>query len=70
MEGSSEFHAAMTSVPSLTRELMRSGRSVADSAGRMRTRLTPCGEGVLAGVELGQHAAGDDGGVLRARGFL
>ena len=53
-------HATMTSVPSLTRVEQRSGRSAAASAGRMRTRLTPCVQRLAAGVELGQHAAGDD----------
>src|SRR5690348_10424136 len=37
-----QIHATMTSVPSLTRVEQRSGSSAADSAGRMRTRLTPC----------------------------
>ena len=37
----SKCHATMTSVPWVTRELTRSGRELAASAGRMRTRLTP-----------------------------
>src|SRR6185312_7401818 len=37
-----KLHATMTSVPSLTRVEQRSGSSPAASAGRMRTRLTPC----------------------------
>ena len=43
----------MTSVPSLMRLLMRSGKALADSAGRMRTRLTPPVSATLQALSLG-----------------
>src|SRR5665213_3638443 len=50
---SNRVHATITSVPSLTRELSRSGRTDADPAGRMRTRLTPCVKASLQAFSFG-----------------
>ena len=51
----------MTSVPWATRELHRSGREPAASAGKNSYALYAVQESFAAGAELGQHAAGDDG---------
>ena len=57
-------HATMTSVPELMRVLAKSGRSGGGLGGQDAHALDAVGERFLAGVELGQHAAGDDRGLL------